>query len=313
MPPLTEKSIGEQLADVGSALAASRVGRRDPTTRLDQRPDGSGTYCRATDTPDGPGTLRINWNGLIDSSRSGVDAEAWGPGADWLLRRVPAMTGQYDCGPGHLVAAPDAAVAAGARRSRRHRIGATGDLYHALVAAVIEQRVTTREAKTSWRRLCEELGTPAPGPIEGLVLPPAADSLARRPSWWFHPLGIEGSRADTIREVARHAAKYWEWADLPAEEVRRRLLLLRGVGQWTVGTVLWSALADPDAVPVGDYHVKNIVVWALAGRPRGTDEEMLQLLEPYAGDRGRVVRLLKSSGRPPKFGPKQRILPMHRW
>lgn len=310
MSLLTDDVTPAAPADVGTALSASRVGRRDPTTWLTSSPHGAGEFVRATTTPDGPGTLRVRWRG----PGGDVDADAWGPGAGWLLGRVPAMTGRFDTGPGHLSSAPDRAVAMGARRCRHHRLGATGDLYHALVPTVIEQRVTTREAKSSWRRLCEELGDPAPGPFEGLLLPPSARVLARQPSWWFHPLGIDRGRADTIREVARHAAKYWDWAELPASHTASRLAMLRGVGRWTIGTVLSSAIGDPDAVPVGDYHVKHIVVWALARRPRGTDEEMLELLEPYAGDRGRVVKILKSGGDgPPKFGPKQRILPMARW
>ena len=46
-----------------------------------------------------------------------------------------------------------------------------------------------------------------------------------------------------------------------------------------------------------------MVAWALAGEPRGTDERMLELLEPYAGHRGRVLRLLVMSGlAPPRAG-----------
>ena len=40
---------------------------------------------------------------------------------------------------------------------------------------------------------------------------------------------------------------------------------------------------DPDAVSVGDYHIPNMVAWALAGDARGTDEHMLELLAPFAG------------------------------
>ena len=78
--------------------------------------------------------------------------------------------------------------------------------------------------------------------------------------------------------------------------------------------MLGPALGDPDAVAVGDYHVKNIVAWNLVNEARATDERMLQLLEPYAGQRGRVVRAIINHGSgAPKFGPKQRILPMSRW
>jgi len=41
---------------------------------------------------------------------------------------------------------------------------------------------------------------------------------------------------------------------------------------------------------------------------------MLELLAPYAGQRGRVLRLLALAGtRAPAFGHRRRILPMHRW
>jgi len=62
---------------------------------------------------------------------------------------------------------------------------------------------------------------------------------------------------------------------------------------------------DPDAVRIGDYHIPNTVAWALAGEERGTDERMLDLLEPYAGQWGRVIQLLERySGQAPSYGPK---------
>jgi hypothetical protein len=38
------------------------------------------------------------------------------------------------------------------------------------------------------------------------------------------------------------------------------------------------------------------VCWALAGERRGTDERMLQLLEPYRGQRARVALLIEHAG-----------------
>ena len=56
-------------------------------------------------------------------------------------------------------------------------------------------------------------------------------------------------------------------------------------------------------MPVGDYHLPNTVAWALAGEARADDDRMLELLAPFAGQRGRVVRLLKAGGiSAPKFG-----------
>ena len=65
------------------------------------------------------------------------------------------------------------------------------------------------------------------------------------------------------------------------------------------------AWGDPDAISIGDYHIPNLVAFALAGEPRGDDARMLELLEPYRGQRGRVQRLLELSGiRPPRYGPR---------
>ena len=78
-----------------------------------------------------------------------------------------------------------------------------------------------------------------------------------------------------------------------------------GVGAWTAAEVGLRAFGDPDAVSVGDFHLPHLVSWALAGEPRATDERMLELLAPYAGQRGRVVRLLEASGiRAPRYGPR---------
>ena len=64
-------------------------------------------------------------------------------------------------------------------------------------------------------------------------------------------------------------------------------------------------LGCPDTVSVGDYHLKNIVGWALAGRRDTDDAGMLELLEPWRGHRQRVVRLLLTGGsRRPRRGPR---------
>jgi 3-methyladenine DNA glycosylase/8-oxoguanine DNA glycosylase len=66
-------------------------------------------------------------------------------------------------------------------------------------------------------------------------------------------------------------------------------------------------------VSIGDYHLPNVVAWALAGEPRGDDARMLELLEPYAGHRGRVQRLLEAGGiGAPKFGPRADIRAIER-
>jgi 3-methyladenine DNA glycosylase/8-oxoguanine DNA glycosylase len=287
--------------DLRATLAVYRYGRADPTTRI-----GANEFWRATLTPDGPATVRVWW------SQDHLDAHAWGAGADWMLARVAAMTGASD--PGHDVG--DDAHPAVRRAQRNHpgvRIGASSTLYHELLPVVLGQRVTGVEAFSQWRRICTALGEAAPGPDVGMRLPPAPARLLGRPAWWFHPFGVEAKRAEALRTVARYAHRIGEWSTLAPVDAAARLSLLPGIGPWTIGSTLGPALGDPDAVPVGDYHIPNMVAWALAREPRGTDGRMLDLLAPYAGQRGRVIRLLSMDGHAaPKFGPRQRIQPMHR-
>jgi 3-methyladenine DNA glycosylase/8-oxoguanine DNA glycosylase len=92
---------------------------------------------------------------------------------------------------------------------------------------------------------------------------------------------------------------------MDAEAANRRLRAFPGLGPWTAAGVAAVALGDPDAVPVGDFHIPHMVSWALAREPRGDDQRMLELLEPYRGHRGRVVRLLMLAGvTAPRYGPR---------
>jgi 3-methyladenine DNA glycosylase/8-oxoguanine DNA glycosylase len=295
---------GPTARDVRLNVGWYRVGRHDPTTWI-----GPTWMVRAMLTPDGPATGRLDWS-------AGLRVAAWGPGAAFAEAAMLAMSGhdRFD----RRMALPAHAHPLVIAADRRHpylTAGASGDLYHQLLPTVIAQRITAGEAVRQWTMLARRLGAPAPGPFPGLLLPPEPRRLARIPTWWFHPLGIERKRAAALVSVARVADHLWDWARLPSPaEVAAKLLLVPGIGHWTVGMVLGPVWGDDNALAIGDYHFPHTVSWNLAGEPRGDDDRMLELLEPYRPYRGRVLRLLGLSGRrAPAFGPKRRILPMHRF
>jgi 3-methyladenine DNA glycosylase/8-oxoguanine DNA glycosylase len=208
---------------------------------------------------------------------------------------------------------PDEVVARALAAAPGLRIGRCDTLVHELVPTVLAQRVTSIEGAQAWRTLCLRRSESAPGPA-GLLLPPDPDVLGRLPSWWFHPLGVERTRAETVIRCARRARGLERLVALEPLDAGARLGTLPGVGPWTVNTVLGPVFGDPDAVPVGDYHIPHAVCWALAGQLRGSDERMLELLAPYEGQRGRVIRALLLAGwSAPRRGPRQRIQPIARW
>jgi 3-methyladenine DNA glycosylase/8-oxoguanine DNA glycosylase len=202
--------------------------------------------------------------------------------------------------PGHPL------VADLARRNPGVRIPRSGAVLESLVPAILEQKITGEEARRAWRRLIVTHGQPAPGPPDlRLRLGPSPATLAHLPYYAYHPLGIERRRADLIRRLASRAAWFEAVVDLPLADAYGRLTAVPGIGPWTAAEVGVRALGDADAVSVGDFHLPSLVAFALAGEPRGDDARMLELLEPFRGQRARVVRLLELSGiRVPRYGPR---------
>ena len=275
-------------------LAPLRHGHGDPTIRLE-----TGRVRRATRTPEGPATIEA-----VDAGRELV-VRAWGPGAGWAIERAPDLLGLND-DPAALLALnpPHRLVVELAQRSPGVRIPRSNRVVEALIPAVLEQKITGDEARRVYRALIRAHGEPAPGPF-GLRLQPTAARLAALPYHAYHPLGLERRRAETLKRIGVLADRLEATASLPIDEAHRRLGTVVGIGPWTVNEVARNALGDPDAVSVGDYHLPSVVAFALAGERRADDARMLELLEPYRGQRGRVVRLIETSGLwPARRGPR---------
>ncbi|MEH1130744.1 DNA-3-methyladenine glycosylase family protein [Micromonospora sp. CPCC 206061] len=269
------------------------MGQHDPCARF-----VDGAFWYASRTPDGPGTLSLRRDGHQ------IAATGYGPGAAWLLDQADAVAGLHDDVSGFAdLAAAHPLVARLARTHAGLRLPATGQLFPRLLRAILEQKVTGKEAYRGYVKAVRHFSEPAPGPVERLWLPPDAAAVAAAPYWVFHPFGVEQRRADTLRRAAAAAARLEKCAD--STEATTRLVAIAGIGPWTAAEVVRVVFGDADAVSIGDYHIPNTVAWALAGEPRGDDARMLALLAPFPGHRGRVCVLLEKAGiAAPRYGPR---------
>jgi 3-methyladenine DNA glycosylase/8-oxoguanine DNA glycosylase len=303
--------------DFAHSIGALPMGRHDPSFRI-----AEGAFWWATRSPDGPATLALRRDG------SELVATGYGPGAAWVEEKADGvaglrddLTGFADLAQAHPTVARLAKVHSGLRLPR------TGRVFQRLIRAVMEQKVSGKEAYHGYaaavryfHRTCGD--APAPGPLPGLLLPPDPKAVAATPYWAFHPMGVEQKRAEALCRVAAVADRLEACPD--GATLTTMLIAIRGIGAWTAAEVSRIAFGDPDAVSVGDYHIPHMVAWALAGQVRAgardpgpdartgslspADLRMLELLEPFRGHRGRVCVLLELGGlMAPRFGPRMPI------
>ncbi|HQD67757.1 MAG TPA: DNA-3-methyladenine glycosylase 2 family protein [Ornithinibacter sp.] len=280
---------------LGAVVSVFRRGGGDPTSRRDHDAWWFGWL-----TPDGAVTLRLS----VSAGAGEVAVQAWGAGSGWALEQVPDVVGERDDPTGfEPLHAP---VGEAWRVFPGWRVPRSGLVLQALVPSVIEQKVTGQEAFSGYRRLVTRFGEPAPGPGSdlGLRVPPTAAGWAGIPSWEWLAAGVDPARSRTVVRLVRHAGRIEECADLPVEAARARLQALPGVGRWTWAEVAQRALGLADEVSFGDYHVAKNIGWVLTGTPVD-DEGLAELLQPYAGHRYRVQRLLELAGaNRPRRGPR---------
>jgi len=137
-------------------------------------------------------------------------------------------------------------------------------LLEALVISILLQQISTAGAITLKRRLVEKFGEILKTKNETYYAFPRAEALARAAVPDLRALGLSGSKAISIIELARRIHE----GELNQEELNgeenemliARLTQLRGIGRWTAEWVLMLHFGRTDVFPAGDLALRGFVM-----------------------------------------------------
>jgi DNA-3-methyladenine glycosylase II len=159
------------------------------------------------------------------------------------------------------LAAADRALGASVERFGTPPLWARDASFATLVHLILEQQVSLASALAAFERLRAALGgTVEPAPFLRL------DDIELR------AIGFSRQKAGYARDLATAMLDGFELdtlAALPDDEVRTRLITLRGIGPWTADIYLTMCLRRPDVWPHGDLALATSAqhVLGLADRP----------------------------------------------
>ena len=140
-----------------------------------------------------------------------------------------------------------------ATRLRRRSEERPADAYGALLRAIVGQQLSTKAARTIYRRVCEIFGDKTPSPEELLE---ASEKDLRG-------AGLSGRKVEYVRDLASHVLEgeleLDRLGDLSDEEVVTEIVAVRGLGQWTAEMFLLFHLERPDILSGGDLGIRKAV------------------------------------------------------
>src|SRR5712691_10745838 len=129
------------------------------------------------------------------------------------------------------------------------------DPFEALVGSITAQQVSLFAAFAIRNRLIERYGKRA----ERAYAFPVQSRVASAREADLVSLGFSRRKAEYVVGLARTELDYEELARLPDEEVKARIVAVRGLGEWTADWFLARHLARPRAWPAGDLALRKAV------------------------------------------------------
>jgi DNA-3-methyladenine glycosylase II len=198
----------------------------------------------------------------IAPAEGGVDVEPLDEEIEPVVRKLLGL--ELDLPPFHAFAQGDPVLADTVRLMPGFRPPLAPDPFEALVSSITAQQVSLHSAFAVRSRFIDRFGVAA----EYAVAFPTRERVASATEEELTELGFSRRKAEYVLGIARADLDLEELGTLRDEEVKARLMALRGLGEWSADWFLARHLARPEAWPAGDLALRKAV---LAFYPELTD------------------------------------------
>jgi 3-methyladenine DNA glycosylase/8-oxoguanine DNA glycosylase len=189
----------------------------------------------------------------IESAPGGVDVEPLDAETEPIVRMVLGLA--FDLQSFYTWAAADDVLGPATLRLQGFRPSLAPDPFEMLVGAITSQQVSLFSAIAIRNRLIGHFGTP----IGRVWAFPLRERIAAASEDELVALGFSHRKAEYTVGLARSDVDLHDLAALPDDEVKSRLVTLRGIGEWTADWFLARHLARPNAWPWGDLALRKAV------------------------------------------------------
>jgi len=189
----------------------------------------------------------------IEAAPGGVDVKPLDAETEPVVRKLLGL--DFDLGGFYTWAAGHPRLGSLAARFAGFRPALTPDPFEALVTSITAQQVSVRSAVAIRNRLIERFGER----VARAWAFPARERLAAASPDELTAVGFSGRKAQYVVGLARSDLDLEVLAGLPDEDVKARLVAVRGLGEWTADWFLARHLARPRAWPAGDLALRKAV------------------------------------------------------
>lgn len=189
----------------------------------------------------------------IEAAEGGVEVEPLDAATEPVVRTVLGVA--FDLDPFYAWAAGDEVLAAIVPRLAGFRPSLAPDPFEMLVGAIASQQVSLPSALAIRNRLIERFGERA----DLAWAFPTRERIASAREEELVAIGFSRRKAEYVVSLAASRLDLGALRGLPDDEVRGRLVALRGIGEWTAEWFLARHLGRPNAWPWGDLALRKAV------------------------------------------------------